>query len=174
MRPMSNRVARGMGLAVGLLLAALLVLDNRMPRGTGTLGADVVFAVTPTGELAITPSGPFLSATQLRPGPEAHAPSGTLEAFNQSPVSLQVHLRGLPSLLDIDEALWVSVESDGRQLFRGPVGDLRNWTSQFLTLASGEKATLTVRTWLPPSAPKGWEGRVATVDLEFRSDVVGA
>lgn len=163
-----------MGLAVGLLLAALLVLDNRMPRGTGTLGADVVFAVTPTGELSIKPSGPFLSATQLRPGPEARAPVGSLEAFNQSPVPLQVHLRGLPSLKDIDQALWVSVQAEGRQLFRGPVGDLRTWTSQFLTLASGEKATLTVRTWLPPSAPQGWEGRVATVDLEFRSDVVGA
>ena len=68
--------------------------------------------------------------------------------------------------------LWVSVATDEQRLFRGPIGDLRSWTAGYLTLPSGERIELSIRTWLPPSSPGGWEGRVATVNLEFRSDPV--
>ena len=47
--------------------AASLVLSSRIPPGTGTLGADVILASSPTGELGVSPVGPFLSATNLSP-----------------------------------------------------------------------------------------------------------
>ena len=161
--------ARGVGLLLGLSLAATAVAHSRIPAGTGTLGTDVLIATEPTGELTVDPSGPFVSATGLRPGAEADAPRCEVHIYNQSPVPLQVHVRGLPSRTDMDQLLWVSVVAGGRTLFHGPLGGLRSWTRQSYTLPSGRGTDVAVHTWIPASAGSGWAGRITTVDLQFDS-----
>jgi hypothetical protein len=157
------------GLILGLAAAAALVAGSRIPPGTGVLGADVIVASGPTGELAVSPTGPFLAATNLSPGTAAGAPDGTIEITNQTGVTLDVQLRGTPSSTDMDALLHVRVTTPDRTLFDGTLGGFRDWTSSPLTLTPGQQAHVTVATWLDPQGGDSWSGRVANVFVEFRS-----
>ncbi len=161
--------ARAIGLCLGLAVALVAVTGWSVPRGDGSLGTDLVFSTAPTGELAVTPMGPFLSVTAMRPGSAADAVSGDLEVFNQTGVTLDIGIRGLPSNADLDRMLMVEIRADGVQLFLGPLGELRSWTETSFHLASGGTATVTIRTWMPRDVGPGWEGRMVTVPFEFRS-----
>src|SRR4029078_7309833 len=98
--------------------ARSLVVSSRIPPGTGTLGADVILASSPTGELGVSPAGPFLSATNLSPG-DGDVPAGDLQVTNQTGVPLDVQVRGVPSTPDMDALLHVRVAADERTLFGG-------------------------------------------------------
>ena len=167
-----DQTLRVLGVVLGLVAAASLVLSSRIPPGTGSLGADVIVASTPTKELGVSPAGPFLSATNLSPGAE-DAPTGALKVTNQTGVDLDVHLRGLPSTRDLDDALRVRVAADGDPVFDGTLGQLRSWSPTGFLLASGETGEVEVRTWLDPAAGQSWSGRIANVTLEFRSTPIG-
>ncbi len=168
MKSRADRWARAVGLCVGLVTAVVAVTGWSIPRGSGSLGTDLFFSSAPTGELAVSPTGPFLSATAIRPGSAADAVTGDLEIFNQTGVTLQVSVRGLPSTKDLDQMLMVDVEADGARLFLRTLAGLRNWT-QPLSLGSAQTTTVTIRTWIPMDVGSGWEGRIVTVPLEFRT-----
>ncbi len=63
----TTRTAAGAGLLAGIALAGLLVFSNALPRGRGTLGADLTVTALPSGELEISPGDVFLRANDLRP-----------------------------------------------------------------------------------------------------------
>jgi len=161
---------RLLGLMLGIGIAALVVLSSRIPPGEGILGADVIVASAPTGELAVTPTGPFLSATDMTPVGEPA--TGQVEVFNQTGRTLAVSIRGLPSTHDMDQSLMVHVEAGGTTLFDGNLGTFRDWTTETISLASGETSTIVVRTWLDPQA-QAWTGRITQIGLEFDSYTVG-
>ena len=167
MKSTGDMVLRGLGLALGLAAATSLVLSSRIPPGSGTLGADVIVASAPTGELGVSPTGPFLSATNLSPGRDV-VPSGTLEVTNQTGIDLRVQIRGVPSTTDMDDELHVRVEAGDTQVFDGSVASFRSWSTTGFSLASGETRDVEVRTWIEPGAD-AWSGRIANVALEFRS-----
>jgi hypothetical protein len=169
MRTRGDTLLRLSGLILGLAAAASLVAGSRIPPGTGVLGADVIMASGPTGELAVSPTGPFLAATNLSPGAAAAAPDGTLDLTNQTGATLDVQLRGTPSTDDMDDLLHVRVTAAGRTIFDGTLGGFRGWTSSLLTLAPGQQQRVTVATWLDPQDGAQWSGRVANVFVEFRS-----
>ena len=171
MQSKGDTVLRVLGIALGLAAAASLVLSSRIPPGTGTLGADVILASAPTGELGVSPSGPFLSATNLSPGDE-RVPSGTLQVTNQTGVDLDVQVRGLPSSKDMDDVLRLRVATDGSPVFDGTLGELRAWSASAFPLASGETGEVEVRTWIDPDSDS-WSGRIANISLEFRSTPLG-
>jgi hypothetical protein len=162
--------ARRVGLAVGLAVAAALVLAGRLPAGDGTLGADLVVAAHPTGELGVRPSGPFLQGVDLRPGDEAR---GEVEVVNQTGVPLEVRVRGLPSSTQLDGLLRIAIEAGDEPVFRGTLGQLRRWSSAALRLEPGGSRTLSVQAWLPASLRGGYEGRVEQVGLEFDPSPAG-
>jgi hypothetical protein len=162
--------ARRIGLAVGLAAAAATVLAGRLPAGDGTLGAEVVVAAHPSGELGVRPSGPFLRGVDLRPGDEAR---GEVEVVNQTGLPLEVRVRGLPSSTQLDGLLHVAIEAGPDPLFRGTLGELRGWSPDALRLDPGEARTLSVRAWLPGSVEGGYEGRVEQVGLEFGPSPAG-
>lgn len=147
----------------------LAVWAWRVPGGTGTLGADVIFLAHPTGELGVS-TGPVLSGTGMHPPDEAR---GTLTLRNQTAATLDVRLRGLPSGGNLDDLLRVEVVAGDRPLFLGTLGGLRTWTETPLLLPSGGTATLSVRAWLPAEVRGGYEGRVEQVSLELRPTPVG-
>ncbi|MEO8292950.1 MAG: hypothetical protein ABI635_07390 [Actinomycetota bacterium] len=167
MRLRGDTVLRVLGLTLGLVAATTLVAASRIPAGTGALGADVIFASAPTGELAVSPTGPFLSATNLTPA-VTDDPSGSLRITNQTGVNLLVQVHGVPSSDDLDQALQVRVAVADMTLFDGTLGRFRSWSRASLALVPGESADLEVTVRLNPSA-QGWSGRIATVAVEFRS-----
>lgn len=168
MRLRGDTVLRVLGLTLGLVAAATLVAASRIPAGTGALGADVIFASSPTGELAVSPTGPFLSATNLTPA-VTDDPSGSLRITNQTGVNLIVQVHGVPSSDDLDQALQIRVAVSDMTLFDGTLGRFRAWSRASLALVPGESADLEVAVRLDPSAGQSWSGRIATVAVEFRS-----
>ena len=159
-------VRRG-GIAAGIALVVLVVLAFRIPDGKGTLGADVIVAISPTGELGVSRPGPFMSATGLRPGGTL---SGDVEVANQTGRRLAVRLRALPDSKDLDRLLVVDVRAGGARLYHGRLGGLRTKTAAFL-LDSGRKRTLRVRASLPAAVRDGYAGRIETISLELSSTV---
>jgi len=164
--------ARGIGFLAGLTIAVVAVLIWRVPAGTGSLGTDLIVATGPTGELVVSQTGPFISATGMHPGPEADAPSGSVKIENQTAVTLSVKVQALPSTKDLDSLLWIAIDAGGIELYRCPVGDIRTGTPTSFTLDSTEKTTIDVKTWLPQTVTSGYEGRIANVDLTFLSTAV--
>jgi hypothetical protein len=166
MRIPASTAAKAGGLALGLLLAGWLVWTSRVEPGTGSLGADVIVAASPTGELAVGPTGPILVAPDLRPGRVEAADE--VSVLNQTGTTLRVQVRGLPSTGDLDDQLWIAVETGRGQLFRGELAAFRDWTADGLVLAPGEEESILLSAWLADGS-SGWTGRVEQVALEFRS-----
>jgi hypothetical protein len=158
------------GIAVGMALMAVVVLAFRVPDGTGTLGADVIFAVAPTGELGVSRPGPFMSATGLRPGGTLE---GSFDVANQTGKRLAVRLRALPDSRDLDRLLVVDIRADHatRPLYTGPLGGLRAKSRAF-RIESGRTRELRVRASLPAAVNGGYAGRIESIGLELSSTVV--
>ena len=163
-----NRIeshVRRAGVAVGIALVAVVVLAFRVPDGTGTLGADVIFAVSPTGELGVSRPGPFMSATGLKPG---GAFAGEFDVANQTGKRLAVRLRALPDSPDLDRLLVVDVTAGGARIYHGRLGGLRAKTRAF-QIASGRKRELRVKASLPVGLSKSYAGRIESIALELSS-----
>jgi hypothetical protein len=155
------------GVLAGLALVVALVLAFRVPDGSGTLGADVILSISPTGELGVSHSGPFMSVTGLRPG---RVLKGDVAVHNQTGRRLAVRLRALPDSKDLDRVLVVDVRAGDARLFHGRLGGLRGRTRAF-SLAADEKRTLRLRAALPAALKSGYAGRIETVKLELSSVV---
>jgi hypothetical protein len=166
-----NRIesyVRRAGFAAGLVLVVVLVLAFRVPDGRGTLGADVIVAISPTGELGVSRSGPFLTVVGLRPG---GALTGEVAVHNQTGKRLDVRLRALPDGKDLDRLLVVDVRAGKARIFHGPLGALRTRTQAF-RLVPDAKRSLRVRASLPAGLRSGYAGRIQTITLELSSAVV--
>jgi hypothetical protein len=162
------RWARVAGFAAGLAAVAVLVAGLQVGRGAGTVGADVTFVATPTGELAI-PTGPFVKGIGLQPGAGA---DGALPVRNQTGRTLAVSVRVLPSIRDLDRVLRVRMTAGGRPIYVGPLGGLRTWSRPF-HLASGTATELGVQVDLPGGSAAEAHGRIDDISLAFRSVPVG-
>jgi hypothetical protein len=158
---------RRAGFAVGVALVAVLAVAFRVPHGTGTLGADVILSLSPTGELGVSKPGPFMTVTGLRPG---RSFDGKVSVHNQTGKQLAVRLRALPDSKDLDRLLLVDLRAGDMRLYHGPLGGLRKRTRAF-SLASDEQGAVQVRASLPRGLKRGYAGRVETVKLELSSSV---
>jgi hypothetical protein len=158
---------RRTGVAVGIALVAVVVLAFRVPDGSGTLGADVILAISPTGELGVSRPGPFMSATGLRPG---RALKGDVDVTNQTGRRLAVRLRALPDGNDLDGLLVVDVRAGGALVYHGRLGGLRAGTRAF-RIESGRKRELRVRASLRAGLRSGYAGRIESISLELSSTV---
>jgi hypothetical protein len=159
----SDAWARRIGLAVGLVLALAAVLSWRIPAEGAGLGADARFVAVPPGELTLEPSGAFLSARRLRPGDGA---DGRLSVRNIAGAPVAVRVRGLPSARDLDRLLTVELEAGGARLFRGPLGDLREWTRP-VVLDRGEARAIEARARLSEAAGTRAAGAEVDVTVEL-------
>jgi hypothetical protein len=126
-----------------------------------------VFTVAPTGELAVSPIGPFLKGSDLRPG--GKPATGTMKVRNQTGTTLSVELRALPNLDDLDDVLQLEITAKQGVLFRGDLGDLRRGAEP-VTLRPGRSQSLYFQAWIPAQAPRGSEGDLASVGIELLSE----
>lgn len=161
--------ARGVGFVLGIGLAITAVFGWRLPRGDGRLGADVAIAFLRTGELEVSSTTPIITANGLQPGVSA---VGTIDVRNSSGSKLAVDVAAEPSIHDLDALLWVDIVSNGTQIYRGPLGGLRNGADRPFTVSAQQTRTLDVRTWLPTAVDAGFEGRIDEVTLTFQPKVV--
>lgn len=155
--------ARAIGFVLGVSLAVTAVLGWRLPRGDGRLGADVAIAFLQTGELHLSSTTPSVQASRLQPGGSA---DGTVEVSNIGPRRLSVAIDAEPSIPDLDQLLWIELTAAGKQIYRGPLGALREGSGRF-TISPEQTRTISVRTWLPASVGSGFEGRIDQVNLTF-------
>jgi hypothetical protein len=158
---------RAGGLALGIAVAALLVLAFRVPAEGGPLGAGMRLTTVAPGELEVSPTGTLLNARRLLPG--ADPAQATLDLRNVTGKDLRVRLRGLPANRDLDRLARLEVLAPGgRALVRGPLARFRDWTAALRLPRSGS-AGLTVRAWIPASVRTGFEGRDVDVTVEMRA-----
>lgn len=174
MKVRGDMAVRSAAFALGLLVAFGAVIAWRMPPGEGVLGADVIVAAANTGEVHVDPVGPFVSATGLQPGERADAPTEELALTNITALPQVVRVRALPTGEDLDEVLWVSIVSGDRELFDGPLGELRAGSPDGVTIASGQTRSLDVSVWIPDHAGEDFRGRIESIDLEVLPEAVGS
>ncbi len=158
-------MVRVIGFIVGLSLVAAAVLVGRVDGGRAPVGSSVTLSITPTGELAVSPSGVVLVAPDMRPGPEATAAEGRVLVRNQSAERLAVRIKANPSVPDLDDVVMLTLVPEAGAPTTVRLGDLRRWTGRQLVLASGESRSLTVRAWIPGGVTNGYGGRIAEVGL---------
>jgi hypothetical protein len=158
---------RTIGFFLGMAIAATVVGAEKIPAGAGVLGADISMVVAPTGELGVRHSGSVLSGTGLTPASDPAI--GRFTILDQTMYPLRLQLRGVPDTPGLDGTLWVELTGPGgEQLFRGSLGDFRDWTQSSVTLRSGVWSTFDLKAWIPGDAGHGYEGRMVQVDLGFR------
>jgi len=162
----ANSLAKWIGLAVGVSLAAVAVLSWRIPASEATLGADVRLVAAEPGELEISSDGPVASGRALLPG--RGAATGELAVRNITGRPARVALKALPSNDELDDAIRLELRSGRRVLLSGELGELREWSGTRLELDPAERATLDVRLWLPRGTDEDFEGRMTDVTLDFR------
>lgn len=167
-----ERWARRIGLATGLIAAAVAVAGWRMPAGHGAPGLELAMTYQPAAQLELSPAGRVLTGSGMRPGASA---SGDLSVRNITGVTLAVRLRALPSIPDLDRILLVRLEAGGRVLYDGPLGRLRGGKGAPLRLASGARTTVhaSARLSAGAGAGGGWRGRLLKVVLEPVATPVG-
>lgn len=170
MRAPIEWTSRAAGLLAGIAVAAGAVASWRLPGGSGVVGADIRFLAAPTGELEVTPTGPFVSATNLRAG--SVPARGDMEVRNQTGATVSVRFRAVPSLSDLDDLLVIRAQTGDERLFEGTLSGLRSGSDRSLRLASGERRIVRVETWLPATVAGGYEGRVADIALEPAVEVI--
>ena len=159
-----DRVARPLGIVVGICLAAGALISWRVPGGERTLGADVRIEAFQTGEVGVAPLHPFASAPSLLPGSSV---AGDVTVRNQTGVRLALRLRALPSNRELDSLLAVHVSAGARALYDGALGGLRTAGSRPLALEAGQSSRLHIRASLPARLRSGFQGRIVDVSLQI-------
>lgn len=159
-----RNVARLAGAALGIGLAAALLLASRPGAVGSPLPAGVRVGIVAAGELEVTPSPPrpVLVADTLRPG-GPRAASG-FQVRNQTGAGLAVDLKATADSTALDGLLRLRVRRAGRVLADTTLEGARQQPLR-LELASGQRARLRLEAWLPKDILSGYEGRLVTVSL---------
>ena len=161
----SDRWCRRTGFTLGLAGALAVVLAAHVPAAPRGLGLDLTIAPAPTGKtLTLRPADQLLTVAGMQPGRVA---SGHTLVMNPTPATRHVTMRIISSNHSLDRALMVEATLDGKRLYRGFLGGLREPTGSF-DIESGDGPELRLRVWLSPDAT-GWRGHIEDLTLEFHS-----
>jgi hypothetical protein len=165
-KPSIDRIARLLGILLGVCVAAAALISWRVPGGERTLGADVRIEALQTGEVGVAPLHPFATAPSLLPGSSM---AGDVTVRNQTGVRLALRLRALPSTRELDSLLAVRVSAGARTLYDGDLGGLRTAGSQPLALNAARSSRLHVSASLPAGLRSGFQGRIVDVSLQIHT-----
>jgi hypothetical protein len=155
---------KGLAFLLGVAGVGLALLAWRIPGGDGTLGADAIFVSHLSGELQVSPVGPFITKAGLEPSDEA---GGALTVRNRTGRRLAIRPRPVPDNRDLNRLLHLELKSGNTRLFTGPLGRLPKDGTRAFVLAPRQSARLTFRAWLPIETRSGYQGRIVQVDVTF-------
>lgn len=159
------------GTAAGLVAVAILVSQWRVADGAVLTGVDVRLLAAPTGELAVTPNGPFLTATGLMPG--AAPGTGVVTIRNQTARPLAVSLRLAPSAPELGDALQVTFVAPKVSQKPVPLRLLDGPAAPVLRLDPAEEQAVTVVVGVPAGTTNAG-GRGGDVTLRLVAEVEGS
>lgn len=162
-----ERIAKGIGLALGVVAITAALSAWQVSSTGAALGADLEVVAVPSGELMTSPSAAFVQASGLRPGTRPVTGATTVRNITGRPVRVQA--RALPSGRDLDGVLQVELRDGDRRLARATLGELRAWSAGGVPLAVGATRRLSMRAWLAPGAAGRTDGTITTVTLELRA-----
>jgi hypothetical protein len=161
----TDRIARRLGIGLGICLAGVALVSRRVPGGERTLGADVRMEALQTGPVGVAPLQPFLKKPSLLPGQSV---SGSVGLRNQTSVPLALRLRALPSVHDLDRLLRVRVSAGDTTLYDAQLGGLRAGAAP-LRLAATRSVNVRITASLPGFVHSGFQGRIVDVGLQIDS-----
>jgi hypothetical protein len=156
------RWLRGVGFVVGLASVALALLAWRIPGGDGTLGTDVIFVSHLSGELEVSPVGPFITKAGLEPADEAE---GQLKVRNRTGSRLAIRARAVPDNRDLNRILRIEIKRGKSAIFSGRLGQLPKDGTRAFVLDPRQTTALSFRAWLPITIRSGYQGRIVQVDV---------
>jgi hypothetical protein len=140
---------QGAALLTGAALALLALSGWTVSGGTTEPPAELELAVARSSQLDIRP-GVGLASRQLAAGsPAVVVPFGL---FNATGGRLDVRIRADRPGPELDASVILRMRLGSRTLFEGSLGELHRGASRPFSLASHERARVTVRAWIPRSA----------------------
>lgn len=155
-------------LALGLALAAALVLSWRISAETTVPSAHVEIVTAPSSEFAVTPDGRTTGQGALRPS----APEGGFErevtVRNATAGQLALSVRLPAEKSELDAALKARIAVDDTVVYDGVVRGLSQGSSPY-PMIGGQTARLSILVWIPESPSSDWKARSATLPLELVS-----
>jgi hypothetical protein len=167
MNATSMHLLRLTGLLVGAGLAVAVLLAGRMPASQAEAPARLSMASQPIEPVAVSPAGPdFLEAGRLRPG--GGLARGRLTLTNLTSRPLHVRMRVSSAQRDLDRVVQLRVRAATRELFEGPLSELRTWSRERVRLPAGKPRKLEFEVWVPISVKSGYEGRSAGLEVEWK------
>lgn len=169
-KPKTNRIIAGLAFLAGLAVAVVLVLGWRVTPGSEALGLEMRLVVNSTGEVGVSPAGQIAVGHRLEPRTDRDGVDGRTSVRNQTARGVRLTVRARPSTRDLDNRLVVTVRAGGRQLFRGPLGELRSPTRRSLYLAAGDSARLSVSARIPARVTTGYQARIEDLTFELRTE----
>lgn len=152
------------GVVLGLLVAAAATYQ---PVGAAPhrLGTDVRMSAAPTGELDVSPRGPFLVADGL---PAGHPAGGRVSVRNQTGSTLLVAAVVDAPLSPFADQLRVRVLADAETVAEGGLAALaagsRSWAME-----PGRPVEVTVEAWVAPN-----DGFGGIIDVAIRFTTTAA
>jgi hypothetical protein len=158
-------IVRTAGLLAGLAVAVTLVTSWRVDGGEERVGASVRLTASGRGELTVTPTGVLASGTALQAGGRALA--ATVDVRNITAVPLNISVRAIPSVPELDDKVAVQVKDGGLALVDGRLGADR--AAAPFVLEPGESRSLRTTAWVP-AGTTDYRGRAADVALTFDID----
>jgi hypothetical protein len=169
-KPKTNRIIAGLAFLAGLAVAVVLVLGWRVTPGSEALGLEMRLVVNSTGEVGVSPAGQIAVGHRLEPRTDRDGVDGRTSVRNQTARAVRLTVRARPSTRDLDNRLVVTVRAGGRQLFRGPLGELRSPTRRGLVLAPSDSARLSVSARIPERVTTGYQARIEDLTFELRTE----
>ncbi len=154
------------GLMLGAAACAALLLGTHITRPPGALDAALTLTSSPTGELAVEPTGAVLAARDLQADrPPAR---GGLTVRNQTGAPLDVSLRARPASGDLDDDVRLRITAGAATLYDGTLAALRAGSRSFL-VQPGASRRLKLLASLSPGRGENAQGRSDEVALELTS-----
>lgn len=157
-------VARGVGVLLGVGVAASLLIASRPSANVARLPAIVSFTIAGSGELEVTPrpARPLMIARSLTAG---GAPaSATFTVRNQTARTLTVAFGARGGGRELDGLLRIRMDAGHRTLADSTLQGLRHASARTLRLRSGATRAITLTAWIPAQT-NDYEGRNVAIRL---------
>jgi hypothetical protein len=159
-----TRVARVVGVLLGVGVAASLLIAARPSATFAGLPASASFTIAMTGEFEVTPAParPFLIARALTS--EGASASASFTVRNQTGRTLALGFRARAGTRELDGLLRIRLRAGHSTLADGTLQGLRHGSASTLRLRSGATRSVAVEAWIPEGT-NDYEGRDVAVEL---------
>jgi hypothetical protein len=167
-------LARVAGAAVGVAIAAALLVAARPGAAVPGLPAGVSFTLAPPGTLVAKPASPasLLDARRLEPG--GNRANANFRLRNQSGRTLWIGFRGMPDSTSLDGLVRVRLVSGARVLGDTTLQGFRRGSAATVSIRPGTSRHFRIQVWIPATVTDGFQGRIVKVTLDPTASTAGA